>query len=395
MSLPTLHLIPCFHTQISIAYSHCAFSCKSLRFPRMMRPLGYKIIEYSNAGSESGADEHVEMLSSKEFDEFYPAQKAGGFHGNYAVIGSRGWPLFNERLKIELAKRVKPGDLILHGFGLSHSEVMNMFPECTHVEPFIGYPDEPNNAIRIYESITWQHYHFGRNDHNPALKDRRGNGHRYSFVIPNFFDLDEWPFCPKNENEDYVLFMGRVTAQKGMTTIAEIIRKNSSDAKAGRAELLKFVIAGQGDFDGDVMRHIMRDPAPSKEWLNVKFLGPVIGRDRAPLVGKARCMLMPTEFTEPFGGSGVEAQITGTPLLASTWGAFPETTEHGKTGYLCRTLADWMEAIERSKNLDRKYISDRARRLYSLETCGAAFDRAFKQIADLKSEGWYGGRAQI
>ncbi len=360
-----------------------------------MQPFGYRVVEYSNYGSESGADEHVEMLSEKEFEAFYPKQKADGFHGSYAVIGERGWPLFNERLKRELAARVKPGDLILHGFGLSHTEVMNMFPECVHCEPFIGYPDEPNSAIRIYESITWQHYHFGRGDHNPALRDRKGNGHRYSFVIPNFFDLEQWPYSPPEENEDYILFMGRITVQKGMTTIAEIIRRNSADAQGGKKKLLKFIFAGQGDFEGDVMRHVMRDPAPPKEWLDVEFKGPVIGRDRAPLVGKARCMLMPTEFTEPFGGSGVEAQITGTPLLASTWGAFLETVEHGKTGYLCRTLPDWMEAIERSKKLDRRYTADRARRLYSLETCGAMFDKAFKQIADLRGPGWYGGEAQL
>lgn len=359
----------------------------------MMQPFEYRVIEYSNADSESGADEHVQMLSRTEFNQFYPKQSSTGFHGSYAVIGERGWPLFNERLKKELEARVKPGDIIIHGFGLSHQDVMNSFPQCIHCEAFVGYPDDPHNAVRIYESITWQAYHFGRNDHNPALRDRKGNGHRYSFVVPNFFDLADWPYHGPEQNEDYVLFMGRITPAKGMTTIAEIIRKNAVDAAAGLKPLLKFVFAGQGDFENDVMRHVLRDPAPAN--VDIEFRGPVIGRDRAALVGKARCMLMPTEFVEPFGGSGVEAQIAGTVLLASTWGAFPETVEHGKTGYLCRTLADWMEAIERAPSLSRTYTSERARRLYSLETCGAQFDKAFKQISDLSRDGWYGGEAQL
>jgi len=60
---PTLHLIGIFHTQHRSSFSHCAFTGKALRFPKMMQAFGYTVFEYSNAGSESVAVEKVEMLS--------------------------------------------------------------------------------------------------------------------------------------------------------------------------------------------------------------------------------------------------------------------------------------------------------------------------------------------
>jgi hypothetical protein len=51
---------------VSAKYSHCAFTGKVLRFPKMMRLYGYKVIEYSNGSSESDANEHVVMLTDAE-----------------------------------------------------------------------------------------------------------------------------------------------------------------------------------------------------------------------------------------------------------------------------------------------------------------------------------------
>jgi len=41
----TLHLVGIFHTQHTAAYSHCAFTGKALRFPKMMQRQGYTVIE--------------------------------------------------------------------------------------------------------------------------------------------------------------------------------------------------------------------------------------------------------------------------------------------------------------------------------------------------------------
>jgi FkbM family methyltransferase len=98
---------------------------------------------------------------------------------------------------------------------------------------------------------------------------------------------------------------------------------------------------------------------------------------------------MPTQFTEPFGGSGVEAMLCGTPLVAVDYGAFTETIADGVTGFRCHTLEEWMDAIENCGNLDRQVVSEVARHKYSLDACAAKYDRVFSTLGNLYREGWY------
>ncbi len=169
--------------------------------------------------------------------------------------------------------------------------------------------------------------------------------------------------------------MGRITPEKGMSTLVEIIKADNGKNQ--------FAFAGQGDFSG-LIEQPLGGPRD-----NVDFIGPITGVERSKFIGGARCSLMPTQFCEPFGGSGVEGMLCGTPLISSNFGAFVETVEHGVTGYRCNTLADWLAAIDVSKRLDRDLTAIRARKKYSLEACGRQYDAAFKQISDLSDKGWY------
>jgi len=109
---PTLHLIGIFHTKHQDAFSHCAFTGKALRFPKMMQMYDYEVIEYSNEGSESTANEKVVMLTSEEYEAFYQKRKDTDFYGNDAVIGSDGHKLFEAKLIPALRQRLKPQDII-------------------------------------------------------------------------------------------------------------------------------------------------------------------------------------------------------------------------------------------------------------------------------------------
>lgn len=381
MTLPTLHLIAPFHTVPTLDFSHCAFTGKALRFSKMMQMRGYRVVEYANEGSTSDAETKVVMLNREEFAHHYPTQKAHEFHGDYAKWGIRGWPIFNQRLIVELAKRAKPGDIVCHPFGQSHQMLPTIFPHLHHVETGIGYPDRPFGCWRIFESNAWRHYHWGRDDKDDSLRNNPGMNRSYSWVIPNYFDLDDW-IAPDEPNEDYVLYMGRITAEKGMRILVEVIR-----AMAKLPNSPAFVFAGQGDFQQLVHSQVFRDPHPGNK-VRLRFAGVVTGRHRAALVGKARGMVMPTEFIEPFGGAGVEGMLTGTPLLASGFGAFTETVEHGITGFHCNTLGDWITGIEHAKSLNRDVIRLLARSRFSLADCGLKYDRAFREIAELSRLGW-------
>jgi glycosyltransferase involved in cell wall biosynthesis len=354
MPKPTLHLLGIFHTVHNQEYSHCAFTGKALRFSKMMQMEGYEVIEYANAGSESTADEKVVALTEDEVNKYLKQDKKD-FHGNLAATGTPHHQLFEERVRPEIKKRAKPGDLICHPFGHSHSILMQDLPKHIHVETGIGYPTLMDNTMRIFESYAWRHYHCG--------KDGR-QGTNYEWVIPNYFDIDAWE--PKYTPGNYIAFLGRIASCKGLDTILEVAKYVGT----------KIVLCGQGD------------PSP---WAhpNIEYWGPLTGMQRSEFMRNAVCSIMPTTFIEPFGGSGVEGMLCGTPLVAADYGAFTETVVEGVTGYRCKTLYDWVEALEKVGSLDRRRVADHSRSIYSLQACAKKYDKAFTQIAQLYSEGWY------
>lgn len=383
MNKPTLHVICPFHTIPNEEFHHCAFTQKAYRIPKMMQPLGYPVIEYGNEGSTSAAATKVKILTRNELEQSTGKHEKSSFHGNTAVIGTPHWTEFDKRLKEELKKHVKKGDIICHPFGRAHADVVKLFPDQYHAETGIGYPDNDFGAFRIFESYAWMHYHLGKKLHfdaNGRVVHNQDNlpvvgegGKDYMWVVPNYFDLEDWPYNP-NRGE-YLLYYGRICPEKGLDTIKAIADYIDEDIH----------LVGQGD---------------PKPWAHsrLKYRGPVTGRARADVVGRAKCLLMPTRYIEPFGGAGVEGQLTGAPLLAVGYGCFSETLVHGVTGFNCHTLGDWLEAIKlvNSGHFDRKAISDRARKLYSMETCAKKFDAIFQMISDLgrpandpMGSGWY------
>jgi glycosyltransferase involved in cell wall biosynthesis len=352
--MPTLHLPGLPHTKVSNEYSHCAFTGKILRFSKMMQAYGYNIIEYSPEGSESDAKTKVPVLTEDEFvklSKLYQEEHPG----TVARMDSTLYAVFNEKLIEKMKPYVKKGDIICHPFGLATRHLAAAFPEAYHVETGIGY-NEAWAPFRIYESYAWWHLHQGKENRY---------GHNYEFVIPNYYDLDEWSVV--QEPGKYLLYFGRLQDDKGLAVVKEIAKHTG----------IKTIICGKGD----PVRYL-DETVP-----NLVYEPPISGLARNVLLGNALAMLMPTIYTEPFGGAGVEGMLCGTPLISSDHGAFSETVTD--TRLRCKTLRHWIDAVDIAKVINRQSIAINARAKYNLRNVGEMYDKAFKQILELSGKGWY------
>ena len=66
-------------------------------------------------------------------------------------------------------------------------------------------------------------------------------------------------------------------------------------------------------------------------------------------------MLGLTYYLEPFGNMIIEANLSGTPVITTDWGAFPEIVTNGKTGYRLRDFKSLINAI---KSIDQINLVD-------------------------------------
>jgi glycosyltransferase involved in cell wall biosynthesis len=156
---------------------------------------------------------------------------------------------------------------------------------------------------------------------------------------------------------------------------------------ASRLPHIQFVLCGQGN------------PEQFLKYPNIVYKPPISGKERGEYLGSLCALLAPTMFIEPFCGVAVEAQMCGTPVLTQDYGAQTETVENLKTGIRCHTLQDYVVGVQMAVDgkFDRKYIHERAVKLYDMFEVGKKYEYAFKCIMDVHSgkNGWYSKESHL
>jgi glycosyltransferase involved in cell wall biosynthesis len=293
----------------------------------------------------------VELLNADLYTQFFSDD---GIPGHDSVIGSLGWKIWNAKLMSELVTRTRaPGQhIVVHTFGDSAADAITLIPTAAHVESHVGYDRGPFGAARVFVSNAWRHFHWGK--YASSVQDRQ----RSAVVLP-YYDREDWPFV--GQPKQYLAYMGRVTADKGISRIGQIARARPD---------WQFKLAGSGD------------PKPFDLPGNVECVGLLPGKDRAAFVGNAQALLCPTEYVEPCAGVVCEAALTGTPTVASDCGGFAETIRQGVTGYRASTLTDWIDALEGIKGdaIDRTVVREHALQQFTLESAAHQYTRIFDRL---------------
>jgi glycosyltransferase involved in cell wall biosynthesis len=127
-----------------------------------------------------------------------------------------------------------------------------------------------------------------------------------------------------------------------------------------------------------------------------EFKGVVSNEERNHILAHATAVLMPTQYLEPFGNVTAEAQLCGTPVISTDYGAFVETVEQGVSGYRCCTLGEFVQAIDWAKDLDRAAIRRRAVAMFGEDAAAVSYDAYFRRLHDLQmGTGWYSLQATL
>jgi glycosyltransferase involved in cell wall biosynthesis len=166
-------------------------------------------------------------------------------------------------------------------------------------------------------------------------------------------------------HKGYLLFVGRVSEEKGVLRAIEIAR---------RAELPLRIAAKVGEGDVAYYRQIeqyLRLPL-------VEFLGEVGDEAKAALMREAVALLFPIDWPEPFGLVMIEAMAQGTPVVAWPRGAVPEVIDEGVTGFVVSELEAAVAAVRRAESLDRARVRDKAWQRFSVERMARDYLRLYE-----------------
>lgn len=353
------HLLGLAHTKTNRQYMWCAFTQKVLKMAHMLTDLGHEVIHYGADGSEVPC-EHVTVIDDRLVTDTYGdydwSREPFRFELDDAVHRA-----YTANCIREIRQRKRDDDFLLLPFGRYQQEIADGVSLPLTVESGIGYDGLCKQSFRVFESYAWMHYLYGKYH----LVDD-GKAHWYDAVIPNYFDLND--FTLQRNKGNYVAFLGRLNVDKGVQIAIDVARE------LGRPILL----AGQGDLS----RY-------NTDGVRAYHLGSVGAERRNELLGFAQMAILPTTYIEPFGGTAVEAQLTGTPVLTTDWGAFSETVLHGITGFRCRTFDDFLWAANHVSELSPVTIRKWAEQNYSMARVGQMYQEYFLKVYDLLGQGWY------
>ena len=345
------HVVNLPHTQTTRAYSHCAYTEKVRKFCDMMAP-NHEVFLYSGDVNEAECEEHISCIDIL-------TQSNCGFDGpedTYKIKWDsdlRYWREMNLTAAVEIDRRKEDHDFLCLISG-SQRVISDCLPEMQCVEFGIGYAGV-FAPYRVYESYAAMHSIEAEKQGGFYSTDTRD----FDTVIHNYYDPADFP--EPEEKDDYFLYVGRLIDRKGYRIAQDVCERLHK----------RLIVCGHGDFDG-----------------YGEYRGVVGIEERGKLMSRAQAVFVPTQYLEPFGGVHAEALLCGSPVITSDFGVFTETVTP-EVGRRCRSLRDYLLAVEEVQTLDPEFIRAYALSKFSYDAIRPQYESYFEKLLTVWDEGWY------
>lgn len=189
----------------------------------------------------------------------------------------------------------------------------------------------------------------------------------YHGIDVNLFEYNEKP-------DDYLLFLGRVSPQKGPHIAINVAKKLGK----------KLIIAGKMSdadkayLDEKVMPHI--------DGKQIIYVGIADFKKKVELLKNAAALLHPIQYIEAFGLTIIEAFACGTPVISYDNGAPREIIADRKTGFIVNSEEEMAEAIQDLHTISRKACRDHVEKNFTVEKMVDEYEALYKKIISLNDK---------
>lgn len=298
-----------------------------------------------------------DSLTSAELISVYPkALREGGISDPYG-------PDYYNMLNVGLAYKMQGEFDIIH----DHN-------------PYLSLP----TAILATTPVV-QTLHGAINIHNRKLLTMLNNTKNPSFVtvsksqahpLPNLnyagnvyhgLEMQNYPFS--KDNEGYLLYVGRISEQKGVHHAIET------------AEILnmRLIIAAKIDpADKPYFEEFIK-PRLSNQ---IRWIGEVDQEARNALMSRAYAFLHPVKWREPFGLAIIESMACGCPVIGFNRGSIPEIIKHEKTGFIVEDTAEMIEYVGKIDKISRIYTRNYALKYFSAQRMTTEYERIYAALVE-------------
>ena len=187
-----------------------------------------------------------------------------------------------------------------------------------------------------------------------------------NWVANIYHGIDTNTYQFKEHPEEYVLYLGRITHDKG-------VHHAIAAAKAAHVQIL---IAGISNADE---KYWGKEIEPKIDGNHVRFLGHASLKQKIHLMQNAKALLFPTLAEETFGLVMIESMSCGTPVIAFNRGAVSEVIQENETGFIVNTEKQMASAIKKIGTLSRQATRKRVETFFSIERMARGYERVYQR----------------
>lgn len=278
---------------------------------------------------------------------------------------------------ITLARQAQ-AELIAKAFELANDNKFDLVHVYTNEEdlalifarfckkPVLFTHHDPYNFLAKYRNSFYKHPEL--NYISVSLSQRSSMPANTNFIGNVYHGIagDQFKFAGK-ENQDYIAYLGRIIKPKGVHLAIQACKQ------AG----IKLKIAGKHYSDESNDKYWSEVIEPEIDSENVEFVGFLSKNEQLQeFLSKAKALIIPSIFEEPFGMVMIEALACGTPLIGLDSGAIPEVILNNQNGILVKKVfdANLLNEQKTAENLSRA-IS----KIYKIDrkACRADFEKRF------------------
>jgi glycosyltransferase involved in cell wall biosynthesis len=189
---------------------------------------------------------------------------------------------------------------------------------------------------------------------------------RVDVVLPNGVPVGQIPWS--ETGGDHLLFAGRFSPEKGAAHAIAIAR---------RADV-PIDLYGE-PYDAEYARDEVDRHSGEP---NITIHGGVPRTEIWKLMARARAVLCPARWEEPFGMVAAESQAAGTPVIAYDRGGLAEVVRHGETGFLVPPddVVSAAQRVGQVATISRAVCRRHAEANLNLEATITAHERLYHQV---------------
>ncbi|SHF10928.1 glycosyltransferase family 4 protein [Streptoalloteichus hindustanus] len=191
-------------------------------------------------------------------------------------------------------------------------------------------------------------------------------------MVHNAVRVDTYPYS--DDKEDYALFLGRASWQKGLHVAVDAAR----EADVPLVVAAKCIEESEKIyFDEEVKPRL----GPGVEWI-----GQVDAVGKRKLLQHARCLVFPILGDEAFGLVMVEALACGTPVVALRRASVAEIVRSGETGLVCDTPEELPNALHEVRRISPARCREDARLRFDSVGMAHRYEDLYRRVLSGEAE---------